>query len=99
MASSGGHTPREPDGTCGGAAPVPVDVCGLTADRGALAALARVALAARRAGFRVRLCGASAPLRALVELVGLAGQFEWEPEEREEVLDVEEGVQRGDPPL
>jgi hypothetical protein len=35
-------------------------------------ALARVWLAARRAGARVELCGGSAELRALIELLGLS---------------------------
>ncbi|MBY8878488.1 hypothetical protein K7862_12700 [Streptomyces sp. PLK6-54] len=57
---------------------------------GAVAALARLRLAARRTGHRVRLCGASADLRALVELAGLGGEFEWEAEEGEEPRGVEE---------
>lgn len=77
---------------------VPLDAAGLAADRGGLAALARVALAARRAGRRVRLCGASPALRGLLERAGLAGQFEWEPEEGEEPLGVEERVEPGDLP-
>ena len=85
MAPSGPHGPV-----------VPLEVSGLAATTGALAALGRVALAARRTGRRVRLCGASAALRALVELAGLGGQFEWEPEEREEPCGVEERVGPGD---
>ncbi|SEN33962.1 hypothetical protein [Actinacidiphila rubida] len=80
---------------------VTVDVSGLPAAAeppdsqalgglGAVAALARLRLAARRTGHRVRLRGASADLRALVELAGLAGEFEWEAEEGEQVLGVEE---------
>lgn len=57
---------------------------------GAVAALARLRLAARRTGHRVRLRGASADLRALVELAGLAGEFEWEPEQGEQAVGVEE---------
>lgn len=48
------------------------DVAGLAADVVAVGALARLALAARRAGHQVRLCGASEELYALVELMGLA---------------------------
>lgn len=81
--------------------PVRVDVSGLPAAAdggcddvlgglGAIAALARLRLAARRTGHRVRLRGASRDLRELVELAGLAGEFEWEAEEREEPGGVEE---------
>ena len=48
------------------------EVAGVAADAVAVDALARLALAARRAGCQVRLCGASEELRALVELSGLA---------------------------
>ena len=48
------------------------DVCGVAADAVAVDALARLALAARRSGCEVRLCGASQQLLALVELAGLA---------------------------
>jgi anti-anti-sigma regulatory factor len=63
---------------------VTVDAAGLPATTAAVGALARLRLAARRTGHRVRLCGASPGLRALVHLSGLGGEFEWEPEEREE---------------
>jgi ABC-type transporter Mla MlaB component len=46
-------------------------VAGLAADAVAVEALARLQLAARRRGQRVVLGGASADLRALVELMGL----------------------------
>lgn len=77
---------------------VAVDVSGLPAAAdgdllgglGAVAALARLRLAARRTGHRVRLRGASPELRALVESAGLGGEFEWEAEEREEMRGVEE---------
>jgi ABC-type transporter Mla MlaB component len=49
------------------------EVAGVAADAVAVDALARLALAARRHGCRVRLCGCSAELRALVALLGLAG--------------------------
>jgi hypothetical protein len=55
-----------------------------------VAALARLRLAARRTGHRVRLSGASPQLRKLLELVGLAGEFEWQAEEGEEAGGVEE---------
>jgi hypothetical protein len=69
---------------------VPLDVSGLAATTRTLAALARLRLAARRAGHGVRLCCASPELRAWLEWAGLAGEFEWEPEEWEEVGGVEE---------
>jgi anti-anti-sigma regulatory factor len=76
---------------------VVVDVSGLPDDAGstggglaAVAALARLRLAARRTGHRVRLKGAGPALRNLLELSGLAGEFEWEPEEGEEAVRVEE---------
>jgi hypothetical protein len=64
-------------------------------------ALARLQLAARRRGLRLRLRGASEELRALLELVGLADVLALEaPREPElgEQLGVEEVVQPGDPP-
>ncbi|MCL2729633.1 MAG: hypothetical protein FWE15_06365 [Actinomycetia bacterium] len=67
----------------------PPDGCGLEG-LGAVAALARLRLAARRTGHRVRLRGASADLRTLVELAGLAGEFEWESEEGEQPSGVQE---------
>ena len=48
------------------------EVRGVAADAVAVDALARLALAARRSGCEVRLRGASAELRGLVELIGLA---------------------------
>ncbi|MEW2520759.1 STAS domain-containing protein [Actinacidiphila alni] len=64
--------------------PLVVDVTELPADSaGTIGALARLRLAARRTGHRVRLRGATAELRELLELAGLAGEFEWEAEERE----------------
>jgi ABC-type transporter Mla MlaB component len=49
------------------------EVSEIGADAVSIDALARLALAAQRRKCRVRLCGASSELRALVELVGLAG--------------------------
>lgn len=48
------------------------EVAGVAADAVAVDALARLALAGRRAGCQVRLCGACAELRALVGFIGLA---------------------------
>ena len=48
------------------------EVAGVAADAVAVDALARLALAGRRAGCQVRLCGASEELRALVGFMGLA---------------------------
>ena len=95
-AAAGPHDPAAPD--VPGQPVVAVDVSGLPAAAdgdllcglGAIAALARLRLAARRTGHRVRLRGASPELRALVESAGLGGEFEWEAEEREEVRGVEE---------
>jgi hypothetical protein len=97
-AARGAQEPSCPDS---GDRLVTVDVSGLPAageppdgeplaGLGAVAALARLRLAARRTGHRVRLRGASADLRALVELAGLGGEFEWEPEEGEQPAGVEE---------
>jgi hypothetical protein len=59
-------------------------------------ALARLHLAGKRLGFRVRPTAAE----ELLELLELAGLVEviWEPEEREEVPGVEEEGQLGDAP-
>jgi ABC-type transporter Mla MlaB component len=48
------------------------EVSQLAADAVAVDALARLALAARRSGCCVRLCGASAELQALIAFMGLA---------------------------
>jgi ABC-type transporter Mla MlaB component len=47
------------------------DVAGIEPDAVAVDALARLQLAAQRRGCRVRLCGATDGLLALVELMGL----------------------------
>lgn len=57
-------------------ADVSCDVAGVPADAVAVDALARLRLAAVRAGCRVRLRHASADLRALVALMGLAEVFD-----------------------
>ncbi|MFJ3717130.1 STAS domain-containing protein [Streptomyces sp. NPDC090057] len=82
----------------GGAAVVVCDVAGLgppglrTVDL-----LARLELAARRAGGRIRLRGPEPALCALLDLVGLRFQVEGQAEEREPARGVEEAVETGDP--
>ncbi|MGW7787097.1 STAS domain-containing protein [Streptomyces tricolor] len=59
--------------------------------------LARLELAARRAGGRIRLRDPDPALPALLDLVGLRFQMERQAEEREPPLGVEEAVETGDP--
>ncbi|WP_078618510.1 MULTISPECIES: STAS domain-containing protein [unclassified Streptomyces] len=59
--------------------------------------LARLQLAARRAGGHLRVRGPSPELRALLGLLGLPLEVEGEPEQREPPLGVEEAVEPGDP--
>ncbi|GAA2203002.1 MULTISPECIES: STAS domain-containing protein [Streptomyces] len=59
--------------------------------------LARLELAARRAGGRIRLRDPDPALPALLDLVGLRFQMEGQAEEREPPLGVEEAVETGDP--
>ncbi|MGW0990944.1 STAS domain-containing protein [Streptomyces sp. NPDC002486] len=59
--------------------------------------LAKLQLAARRAGGRIRLRDPDPALRALLDLVGLRFEAEGEVEEREPALGVEEAVEPGDP--
>lgn len=63
-------------------------------------ALARLALAARRRGYRLRLRSLSRELRELIELAGLTEVLGLEPgrkpEEREQGLGVEEERELGD---
>lgn len=78
---------------------------------GAVDVLARLELAARRAGGRIRLRNPDPALRALLDLVGLrfeafdtldaldAFESEGEAEEREPAGGVQEAVEPGDPPL
>jgi anti-anti-sigma regulatory factor len=77
------------------------DARALPADVAALDALARLTLAARQAGFELRLLHVSAELTCLIELTGLAGVLRVEPgrqpEEREQSLGVEEEAQLDDP--
>ncbi|MFG2359651.1 STAS domain-containing protein [Streptomyces sp. NPDC048521] len=58
--------------------------------------LARLQLAARRAGGRIRLRDPDPALHALVDLVGLRFQVEGQAEEGEPALGVEEAVESGD---
>ncbi|GHH86482.1 STAS domain-containing protein [Streptomyces capitiformicae] len=62
-------------------------------------ALARMQLAARRAGGRIRLRDPDPSLRALLGLVGLAFDVEGEAEEGEPAGGVEKAVEPGDPAL
>jgi hypothetical protein len=78
------------------------DARALPADVAAVDALARLQLAARQAGFELRLIHASAELTCLIELTGLAGvllrvESGRQPEEREQGLGVEEEGQFDDP--
>ncbi|WP_225849350.1 STAS domain-containing protein [Streptomyces sp. HPF1205] len=73
-----------------GGLPGPGGVWGSGGGLGAVAALARLRLAARRAGRRIRLRGASPEVRRMLELTGLAGEFEWEAEEGEQPGGVQE---------
>ncbi|MFJ9813807.1 STAS domain-containing protein [Streptomyces sp. NPDC101151] len=59
--------------------------------------LARLELAARRAGGRIRLRDPDPALHALLDLVGLRFQMEGQVEEGEPALGVEEAVESGDP--
>jgi hypothetical protein len=65
-------------------------------------ALARLQLTARRLGWELRLRYPPRELVELIDLVGLTDVLRVEPvrkpEEREQPVDVEERVQRGDPP-
>ncbi|WP_340376652.1 STAS domain-containing protein [Streptomyces sp. SS7] len=58
--------------------------------------LARLQLAARRAGGRIRLRGPDPGLRALLDLVGLPVEVEGEAEEGEPALGVEVEVEPGE---
>ena len=79
------------------------DVRGLRADVAAVDALARLQLAARQAGFELRLVHVSAELRCVIAFTGLDAVLRVEPqrqaEEREQGLGVEEEAQLDDPPV
>ncbi|MGW1505686.1 STAS domain-containing protein [Streptomyces mirabilis] len=80
-----------------GAAVVVCDVAGLgPPGLDTVEALARMQLAARRAGGRVRLRAPAPPLLLLLDLVGLRFEVEGEAEEREPALGVQEAVEPGD---
>ncbi|MFH8220101.1 STAS domain-containing protein [Streptomyces sp. NPDC018057] len=59
--------------------------------------LARLQLAARRSGGRIRLRDPDPALPLLLDLVGLAFETEGQPEQREPPLGVQEAVEPGDP--
>ena len=77
------------------------DVRGLAPDLAAVAALARLQLAARRVGLVIRVSHASSELRSLIVFVGLNEVLRVETggevEEREDRLGVEEERELGDP--
>jgi ABC-type transporter Mla MlaB component len=82
---------------------IPCDVGWIArADVQVVDALARLQLAARRRGCRLRLHNAPRELDELVELMGLAGVLVVEPrrqaEQREEGLGVEEERELDEPP-
>lgn len=81
-----------------GASVVVCDVGGLgPPGLGVVDLLARLQLAARRAGGRIRLRDPDPGLHALLDLVGLRFEVEGEAEQREPPLGVEEAVEPGDP--
>ncbi|WP_143684079.1 STAS domain-containing protein [Streptomyces diastatochromogenes] len=81
-----------------GAAVVVCDVGGLgPPGLGTVELLARLELAARRAGGRIRLRDPAPALHVLLDLVGLRFQMEGQAEEREPPLGVEEEVEPGQP--
>ncbi|MBO4257604.1 STAS domain-containing protein [Streptomyces griseorubiginosus] len=82
----------------GGAGVVVVDVAGIgPPGLAAVDLLARLQLAARRAGGRIRLRDPAPSLRALLDLAGLRFEVEGQPEQREPPLGVEEEVEPGEP--
>ncbi|MFJ3822685.1 STAS domain-containing protein [Streptomyces nodosus] len=81
-----------------GAGVVVCDVGGLgPPGLGTVDLLARLQLAARRAGGRIRLRDPAPSLCALLGLVGLSFELERQVEQREPAPDVEEAVEPGDP--
>ncbi|WP_326672915.1 STAS domain-containing protein [Streptomyces canus] len=74
------------------------DVAGLgPPGLGTVDLLARLQLAARRAGGRIRLRDPDPGLHALLDLVGLRFEVERQPEQGEPALGVEEEVEPGEP--
>ncbi|MER5448987.1 STAS domain-containing protein [Streptomyces sp. NPDC002764] len=83
-----------------GAGVVVIDVAGIgPPGLGAVDLLARLQLAARRAGGRIRLRDPAPSLHALLGLVGLRFEVEGQVEQREPPLGVEEEVEPGEPAL
>ncbi|WP_432134657.1 STAS domain-containing protein [Streptomyces sp. bgisy154] len=84
----------------GGAGVVVVEVSGL-GPPGLMAVelVARLQLAARRAGGRIRLRGPDPALRALLDLVAVPVEVEGDAEQREPPLGVEEEVETGEAPV
>ncbi|WP_159056240.1 STAS domain-containing protein [Streptomyces sp. DSM 15324] len=84
--------------TAGDGGVVVCDVSGLGGPPGlaVVELLARLQLAARRAGGRIRLRGPDPGLRALLDLVGLPVEVEGEAEEGEPALGVEVEVEPGE---
>ncbi|MFF4502245.1 STAS domain-containing protein [Streptomyces sp. NPDC001401] len=81
-----------------GAGAVVVDVAAIgPPGLGAVDLLARLELAARRAGGRIRLRDPAPSLHALLDLVGLRIEVEGQAEQREPPLRVEEEVEPGEP--
>jgi hypothetical protein len=87
---------------------VTCDVGGLRADLVTVDALARMQLAARRAGSQVRLVNPSGELLELLELCGLSSflpagasgvEMIGQTEQREHAVGVQEGHLRHDPPV
>ena len=84
----------------GGGGVVVCDVGGVRAPGlGVVDVLARLELAARRGGGRIRLRGPCQGLLGLLDLVGLRLQVEGQAEEGEPALAVEEAVETGDTAL
>ncbi|MGW3124487.1 STAS domain-containing protein [Streptomyces sp. NPDC001107] len=82
----------------GAGAVVVVDVAAIgPPGLGAVDLLARLELAARRAGGRIRLRDPAPSLHALLDLVGLRFEVEGQAEQREPALRVEEEVEPGEP--
>ena len=80
--------------------PIVIDVHSTAPDLCTVDDLARLQLAARRAGCSILLRNASAALRELIALVGLVDVLPLEPGRESEVgeeLGVQEVVQPGDP--
>ena len=73
------------------------------ADLRTVDAVARAHVNARRLGTRLRIVSPSPELRELIAFAGLGdvllGRGEWQSEEREQPLGVEERGEAGDPPV